>query len=53
MKKGVAVNSLNDKINRCVICAERDSTYSGMESNGCDKINMLKAAETLSPGYVP
>lgn len=24
-----------------------------MESNGCDKINVLKAAEALSPGYVP
>lgn len=30
-----------------------DLTYPGMESNGCDKINVLKAAETLSPGYVP
>lgn len=31
----------------------RDSTYSGVESNGCDEINVLKAAETLSPRYVP
>lgn len=28
-------------------------TYSGVESDGCDKINVLKAAEALSPGYVP
>lgn len=24
-----------------------------MKSNGCDKINVLKAAETFSPGDVP
>lgn len=30
-----------------------DWPYSGMERNGRDKINVLKAAETLSPGYMP
>lgn len=30
-----------------------DTTYSGMEGNGCDKIYVLKATQTLSPGYMP
>lgn len=39
---------------RCVICAEEcDLAYSGMKSDGCHKINVLEAAETFSPGYVP